>query len=103
MASYSVSFHIGSVGNYGERYQSLMAEIRSPPTVYAWDETTSFILVETPEALATLASRLYLKTEIDSTKDILLVFDHARSQAIARGPIQYPATLKARFVHCEIK
>lgn len=93
---YAVSFELRKDSSYNERYQSLMDEL-GKGTEGLWAETTSFILVRSSEDIATFADRLYFSSKLIDTKDILLVFDHNCSAAIARGPISYPATLESHF------
>jgi hypothetical protein len=99
MPSYAVSFEIHSDATYLSRYTSLMEQVREHPSVAPWMETTSFVLVDTEESLEAFAHRLYFGSKLIDSKDILLVFDPARSSAIARGPIEYPATLGSKFRH----
>lgn len=97
MPKYAVSFELKSDDTYGSRYTSLMEQIRKAPSTQVWTETTSFALVSTTETLDTFEHRLYYSTTLSSTKDKLLVIDHANSSAIARGPFLYPATLGSHF------
>ena len=103
MPSYGVSFELASDSTYRDRYQSLMRQIDISKANPAWDETTSFALVQTSESLDAFATRLYINTLVSSATDILLVFDPATSSAIARGPIKYPNLLKSHFRYCVLK
>lgn len=100
MPSYVVSFDLASNSTYGDRYRSLMEQIRKAPSTSAWTETTSFALVATTETLATFADRLYFSSSVNAITDKLLVFNPATSEAVVRGPIQYPATLGGHFRSC---
>lgn len=97
MPSYAVSFELASNSTYGERYRSLMEQLRATPNGFMWPETTSFVLIESTETLSEIADRLYYRTQVSAATDILLVFDPAASTAIARGPIKYPALLRGKF------
>lgn len=103
MYQYAISFSIKSDATYGERYNSLMAQIEKGSIETSWDETTSFVLVANIEAIEVFANRLYVHSLIDATKDILLVIDHANSVAIARGPVKYPNLLQSHFKQCLVK
>jgi hypothetical protein len=105
MPNYAVSFKIASetVGafTYNERYKSLMEQVDKD--LLAWDETTSFALVDTGESLSDFADRLYFRSDIFSSTDILLVIDHAKSAAIGRGPIVRQTALTQRFKTFEMR
>jgi len=103
MARYAVSFEIHSDSTYTERYRSLINQIFKAPGTNIWTETTSFALVETTESLSQFADRLYFSSEILDNKDKLLVIDHRASHALARGPFEYPATLRGHFLRFERK
>ncbi len=101
---YAISFEIKSDSTYSDRYQSLMEQIsKTPGNPAPWAETTSFVLVRSDEKIDDLAHRLYYSSKLISTKDKLLVVDHVSNVAVARGPIEYPNTLKAHFKACTIK
>lgn len=97
MYEYAISFEIKADDTYGERYTSLMEEIRKTPNASVWTETTSFVLLRSAETIDDLEHRLYYNSKLNSAKDILLVIDHISSFAVARGPIEYPATLRGHF------
>ena len=104
MYEYAISFEIKADSGYSDRYSSLMEQIRKTPGSPAiWTETTSFVLLRSAEKIDDLEYRLYYQTNLDSSKDKLLVIDHASNVAVARGPIEYPATLKGHFKSCAIK
>lgn len=92
MYVYIVSFELKNDITYDSRYRSLMRELRAGT---CWEETTSFALVETPEAIDAFFDRLYYKSEIIDSKDLLLVIDTTSQAARVRGPVKYPATLHA--------
>lgn len=101
---YAISFELKADSTYSERYQSLMDEIRKTPgDPGLWTETTSFALIRSNEKIDDLDHRLYVKTSFDHTRDRILIIDHANNVAIARGKIEYPATLKSHFKSCVIK
>ncbi len=102
MYEYAISFTIKSDSSYSHRYDSLMEQIRATPDGKVWTETTSFALVSSSEAATAFANRLYFQSDILSDKDILIVFDHHNGICIARGPIEFPATLRSHFSQISI-
>jgi hypothetical protein len=102
MATYAVSFNIAydSAASYSERYGSFMEEIRKCSTV--WAETTSFCLCETNETLADFETRLFL-SKFSPSRDKMLVMDVRYDSAIARGKIEFPATLRSLLPLVEVK
>lgn len=103
MPHYAVTFVLKSDSDYADRYDSLMDQINAHPSKMVWSETTSFALVETTEGLETFADRIYFQSSVMSSKDKLVVIDHLNGNAVARGPIQYPNTLKSHFYSCLMK
>lgn len=99
---YAISFDIKADATYGDRYKSLMAEIRNTPDAAVWAETTSFVLLRSSEKIGDLAHRLYFNSKLLESKDMLLVIDHNSSVCVARGPFEYPATLSGHFKGCSI-
>jgi len=93
MSTFVISYMIKSDSTYASRYSSLVEQIRECSS--KWEETTSFAVVSTAETLTALADRLYYKSLIISEKDILLVLDPNTGDAVIRGPVQYPNTLKS--------
>jgi hypothetical protein len=100
---YGISFELKKDSTYQDRYQSLVDQFYDTESEVPWDETTSFVLLRSKENIDELADRLYFSTELDASKDILLVFDHRASVAIARGPIKWKALLEGHFDRCVIK
>lgn len=100
---YAISFEIKADATYVTRYNSLMEQIRKTPNAAVWAETTSFVLLRSSENIEELADRLYFSSSLLVSKDMLLVIDHASSACVARGPFEFPATLKNHFKGCAIK
>lgn len=92
MGKFAISFTLKSDDTWSERYISLMGQIRACKKV--WEETTSFALVETDENLDGLEHRLYYKSSISSSKDILLVIDVSYKSCSIRGATNNRAKLK---------
>lgn len=77
-----------------------MAEINKCTKV--WSETTSFCLCETSETLQAFEIRLFL-SKFSPSQDKLLVMDVDYDSAIARGKIDYPATLRSLLPLVSVK
>lgn len=92
MSVFAVTFRIHDDSDYRRRYDSFTDEVRNGATTH-WEETTSFMLVETTESIDSFCSRIYVKSSFDSSKDIYVVMDTQVKSARARGPIKYPFTL----------
>jgi hypothetical protein len=92
MTTYAVSFDLKSDTTYDDRYKSLMAEIKKG-TQRTWEDTTSFVLVDSAETLSGFESRIYINSSFDASKDKLLVMDVTGNSAIFRGKTTYPHTL----------
>ena len=82
--TYIIGFEIKSDSTYQSRYRSLMKEIDKAGL--KWKEPTSFISVHVNETLSALASRLYVNSDINATKDILIVVDTSTNKAKYYGP-----------------
>ncbi|SFO01756.1 hypothetical protein [Sphingomonas sp. OK281] len=93
MSTYAVSFKLASDSTYHARYESLMGQIRACNTV--WTETTSFALVSTNESISELENRLYFRTLLLTSTDLLVVIDVSGAAATIRGTNSYPHTLRA--------
>ena len=94
MSVYAVSFRIHEDVDYSRRYQSFTSALAAGATA-SWDETTSFVLVETSESIDAFCSRIYVHSAFDSSKDIYLVMDVEKKSARFRGKNKYPNTLQA--------
>ncbi|HEY9553832.1 hypothetical protein [Allosphingosinicella sp.] len=92
MATLVITYRIDSSLDYGARYASLVEQIRKCER--HWEETTSFALVSTPETASQLADRLYFKSKIDTSRDTFMVINLSTGDAVIRGPVLYPHTLK---------
>lgn len=85
MAVFLVSFELKYDDDYGARYKSFTDELKA--TGRHWDENTSFVVVETEEALDDFCRRIYENTEFDGTKDRYLVLDANVKSGRVRGPV----------------
>lgn len=102
MTVYAISIKIDydSPSSWSERYDSLMAAILKCPKV--WSETTSLCVVETPETLEQLETRLWL-TKFDSSKDILLVAEIGHVACALRGAAKDKLKLKSLLPRLQLK
>lgn len=90
---YGISFRIEQVGDHYERYQSFVERVEKEAVGgTTWDETTSFIIIESTKSTSELTSALYMGSKI-SSKDLLLVINLSHKSHDTRGDFKYPATL----------
>jgi len=82
--TYIIGFEIKRDDDYHSRYNSLMKLINKAS--FKWTEPTSFIAIHVDETLSALASRLYTDSEVNSTKDVLVVVDTSTNKAKYYGP-----------------
>jgi hypothetical protein len=93
MAIFAISFRIHEDSTYEERYESLIEQIKKEAIDATWEETTSFFIIESNEtASKSLCDRLYNRSDILESKDILLVINLSAKGYAQRGA-QYPNTL----------
>lgn len=94
---YAVSFRLKNAtcagSTYGERLESLMAQIRA--TGNTWEETTSFALFSSSETIGTLIDRLYFESSFSEAHDLMIVIDIHSGVAMTRGVVSYPSTLRS--------
>ncbi|MBW3512913.1 hypothetical protein [Janthinobacterium sp. NKUCC06_STL] len=95
MAHFIVSFRIKSDSGYQSRYDSFRKRVEeiAGGIGKVWEETSSFYAFETTNTAQGLCSDLYLSTEFDSSKDMMLVVDIKNQQKATKGEIKYPNTL----------
>lgn len=93
MTVYAVSFTLASDSTYGDRYDSLMKQVRAKGKI--WEETTSFALVETSESLSDFEIRLYVDSDFNATKDLMVVIAVTGCNGICRGKNALSATLSS--------
>jgi hypothetical protein len=94
MANFVITFRFKSDTTYQSRYESFVKKVVEIATTYPWSETSSFYALEANETAESLCSRLYLETEFDATKDLLLVVDTKNQMKATKGNIEYPTLLK---------
>jgi len=58
-----------------------------------WDETTSFYCFELDTTAEDLCSTLYVGSDFNSTKDIMVVIDVTNKKKATKGPLKYPSLL----------
>lgn len=94
MANFVITFRFKSDTTYQSRYESFVKKVIEIANTYPWAETSSFYALEANETAESLCSRLYLETEFDATKDLLLVVDTKNQVKATKGNIEYPTLLK---------
>jgi hypothetical protein len=97
MAHFIISFRIKSDATYQDRYASFTSRVYEigggSPSV--WEETSSFFAIRADGTAASVCSDLYLKTDFDSTKDLMVVIDLDKREKATKGEIKYLSTLAA--------
>jgi hypothetical protein len=97
MASYAISFRIAEVGNADERRASVVKVVEALSTCVTWDETTSFILIQTARTAAEISLEVYLRSGFNKDVDKLLVIRVDGDEYATYGKIDFPATLAGFF------
>lgn len=82
--TYIIGFAIKSDETYQQRYNSLMTLIDE--VGLKWKEPTSFVSVHVNETLSELSHRLFMKSNLITHKDVLIVVDTQTNQAKYYGP-----------------
>lgn len=97
MAHFIVTFRIGSDGNYQERYDSFVKKVHElgGGVGVVWEETTSFASLEASHTAESLCQALYLGSEFNSSKDIMVVIDLDAREKATKGKVKYTGTLKS--------
>lgn len=95
MASFIVTFKFKSDETRSERYDSFVKKINELTSYSHWDETTSFYCFELDMTAEALCSALYVESDFNSVKDIMVVIDVTNNQKATRGPLQWPSVLES--------
>ncbi|MVW72164.1 hypothetical protein [Bordetella sp. 15P40C-2] len=98
MAHFIVTFRIKNDATYQARYDSFVNTASSFADIIPWDETTSFLAFKAKDhtlSSAGLCSALYLQSEFDAVKDMMVVIDLDNRTKATRGDIAYPGLLAA--------
>ncbi|MFZ5720206.1 MAG: hypothetical protein ACOY5Y_12185 [Pseudomonadota bacterium] len=73
MAIYAVSFRLDYDGNYDTRYERLTNAIRAEANgPRYWEESTSFMLLESNKQPSALADSIVAASRLDEKRDLLL-------------------------------
>ncbi|WP_425105507.1 hypothetical protein [Ancylobacter sp.] len=96
--TYCVTFRIANKTvagkTYDERREALIASARAENLGF-WEETTSFMLVESDLYTSALARRLV--EGLSKKDDILFIFDPSDKSGNYFGPIEYADVLRSFF------
>ncbi|NYT81449.1 hypothetical protein H0A70_08095 [Alcaligenaceae bacterium] len=98
MPHFIVTFRIKDDKDYQARYDSFMETAKSLAKYSPWDQTTSFLALQSTDANATsssLCSSLYVDSKFDSTKDVMVVVDLDKRTKSTKGKIEYEGLLDA--------
>jgi len=91
MGTLAITFRFKDDGDREERYESFMKYFEGKKT---WEETTSFVLLDSELSASEVAAKLYL-TKFSPSRDKLLVIDVTGDVGQAWGNITMPFTLKS--------
>lgn len=94
MGNFAITFRFKSDSTYQSRYESFVKKVHEIATTHPWAETSSFYALEANETADSLCTRLYLESEFDATKDLLLVIDTKNQVKATKGKVEYPTLLK---------
>lgn len=93
MANFIVTFEFKSDDTRKARYDSFVKKVNDLTAYKNWDETTSFYCFELDTTAEDLCSTLYLGSDFNSTKDIMVVIDVTNKKKATQGPLKYPSLL----------
>ncbi|MNJ53289.1 hypothetical protein D3C77_486730 [compost metagenome] len=95
MANFIVTFEFKSDDTRKARYDSFVKKINALTEYKHWDETTSFYCFELNMTAEELCSSLYVGSDFNATKDIMVVIDVTNKQKASKGPLKYPSLLES--------
>lgn len=95
MGNFVITFRFKSDATYQDRYDSFVKKVIEIGSTHPWSETSSFYAIEANETASSLCSRLYLETEFDASKDLMLIVDLKNRTKATKGDVEFPALLKA--------
>jgi hypothetical protein len=87
MALFAISFRVGMEENSNERRESLVARARSNASGEFWEETTSFILLNSAKTASGLASDIYVNSAMNGVYDKLLVVNLSTKEHGTAGTV----------------
>jgi hypothetical protein len=87
MSIFAISFRIHEDATYAERYDSLVKGIQGHSRGKYWDETTSFVMIESADSANTIANGIARMSTISPDKDLMLVINLSHSEYFAVGKI----------------
>ena len=95
MAHFIITFRIKSDDEYQERYDSFTKKVIeiAGSSGAVWDETSSFYSLKASTTAGHLCNSLYLGSEFNSQKDIMLVIDLDNREKATLGPVRWPGVL----------
>ena len=98
MATFILSFRIDLDATYQARYASTVSAIRAEAKNGRWwDETTSYFLIEADKTADSLARSVYLRADLDLSKDALLVVNVTNNSHATLGRFDEPGKLASFF------
>ncbi|KFE47987.1 hypothetical protein CXB36_17405 [Pseudomonas syringae pv. syringae] len=94
MANFVITFRFRADSTYQSRYDSFVKKVVEIATIHPWAETSSFYALEANESADSLCSRLYLETDFDASKDLMLIVDTKNRVKATKGEVEYPSLLE---------
>jgi hypothetical protein len=95
MANFIVTFEFKSDDTRKARYDSFVKKINELTAHRHWDETTSFYCFELDTTADSLCSTLYIGSDFNATKDMMVVIDISNRQKATKGPLAWPTVLES--------
>ncbi|WP_426391950.1 hypothetical protein [Variovorax sp. R-27] len=97
MAHFILTFRIAADASYQARYESFVQAVVTfaggPGRV--WDETTSFYAFEANSTADSVVRHLWVASDFDSSKDMMVVLDLDAREKATKGPVPYVPLLTA--------
>ncbi|KAA5842229.1 hypothetical protein F2A37_16860 [Pseudomonas chlororaphis] len=93
MANFIVTFEFKSDDTRKARYDSFVKKINELTAYKHWDETTSFYCFRLDTTADDLCSSLYVGSDFNATKDIMVVIDVTNKNKAVKGPLEYSSLL----------
>lgn len=94
MGHFVITFRIKSDDDYNKRYASFTERV-SKIASRKWEETSSFYAIETTGTAASICTDLYVSSDFNANKDLMVVIDLDRKEKAVKGTPEYPHTLEA--------
>jgi hypothetical protein len=96
MAIFNISFRIKETGEHQKRYESVVAAIKKEAKDNTtWEETTSFVVLESNKSAADLCNTIYYGSDFMTDWDKIVVVDLSTKAHASQGKFDYPNMLSS--------